>query len=917
MIEKSFDGAGLTQIKNAMQLGSDFFRFLCDSCPIGIFSTDSEGQCTYLNPQCRSIWDCTLEAGLGDKWFQFIYADDLPALFEEWSTGASEGCEVICELRCKTSQAEIRWVRLRSLPVFDKQHTFNGFISIVEDITDERAEAEQAEMERAQLLTNERAARADVERVQQQLTAIFETSPIGIGLLDNEQRFVAINEALAEINGLSREQHLGHTIPELFGRFDPELVALFQKIYSTGELFISPQFAVNVPGRDDRRPGYYNVHYLPTANRSGTVEETLIYVVDVTERVRLEQGRTFLSEASNLLASSLDYQTTLEQVARLAVPGLADLCCIHIFEEDGSIQQLAMVHANSKNLRWTNELRQNYGLNLNAPRGVAFTLRTGESDLLAEISDELLVKIAQDARHLEILRQMELKSAMAVPLIAYQKVLGAISFISTGSQRRYDQTDLALVEELARRASIAIDNARLYRTAQRDRVRAESANRVKDEFLAVLSHELRTPLNPILGWTQLLRSRQFNHETAQQALETIERNAKLLTQLIEDLLDVSRILQGKLSLNATTVNLVSIIEAALDTVQLSAEAKGIDLRFEIANSSVDNSRTIHDVSDSSSGSHTLRSLIHRSLFQVSGDSARLQQLVWNLLSNAIKFTPEGGRVDVTLSFIMGHSSWVTDGASSINDAQQITADQMRVANDTQLKPDEQEQTVNYAQITVSDTGKGIHPDFLPHVFEYFRQEDSKTTRIFGGLGLGLAIVRHIVELHGGTVDAESPGEGLGATFVVRLPLLRQESGATDKPRSHSAPSIAHPLQGIRVLAVDDDEDMRELLTFILRQAGAIVTVAASGLEALAILQKTRPDVLLADIAMPQMDGYTLLRQIRERIPEQEKQIPAIAVTAYAGELNERRVFAAGFQHYISKPLEPDRLIQEIVQLLNG
>ncbi len=474
----------------------------------------------------------------------------------------------------------------------------------------------------------------------------------------------------------------------------------------------------------------------------------LVYVVDVTERVRLEQGRIFLSEASNVLASSLDYQTTLEQVARLAVPKLADICCIHVYEEDGSIQQLAMVHADSENLLWVNELRQNYGLNLNAPRGVALTLRTGESDLLTEIPDELLVKVAQDARHLEILRQMELRSAMAVPLIAYQKVLGAISFISTGSRRRYDQTDLVLVEELARRTSIAIDNARLYRTAQRDRVHAESANRVKDEFLAVLSHELRTPLNPILGWTRLLRSRQFNHETARQALETIERNAKLLTQLIEDLLDVSRILQGKLSLNAATVSLVSIIEAALDTVQLSAEAKGIDLRFEIANSSVDNSRTIHDGSDLNAESLNLRPPIHERLFQVSGDSARLQQLVWNLLSNAIKFTPEGGRVDVTLSLVRGHSSWVTDDASSVNDTQKITANQVRVANDRQLKPDEPEQIVNYAQITVSDTGKGIHSDFLPHVFEYFRQEDSKTTRTFGGLGLGLAIVRHIAELHG-------------------------------------------------------------------------------------------------------------------------------------------------------------------------
>jgi predicted ATPase/signal transduction histidine kinase len=398
---------------------------------------------------------------------------------------------------------------------------------------------------------------------------------------------------------------------------------------------------------------------------------------------------------------------------------------------------------------------------------------------------------------------------------------------------------------------------------QTARAEAESANRIKDEFLAVLSHELRSPLNPILGWARLLRSQKLSEAKMQQALETIERNAKLQSELIEDLLDVSRILQGKLSLNTAPVNLVATVQAAIETVRLAAEAKSIEIK------------THFDLN----------------VGQVLGDSNRLQQVVWNLLSNAVKFTPSKGHISVTLSMVSSQPSWVDDERRIVNDKGLMT---------------------NYAQITVTDTGKGIHPNFLPHVFEHFRQADNATTRKYGGLGLGLAIVHHLVELHGGTVQVESPGEGLGATFTVQLPLMPNQS-TVNADIEPSKPALN--LNGVQILVVDDDHDTREFVAFVLEQAGAKVEMASSATEALASLARSQPSLLLSDIGMPDMDGYMLIRQVRALSSDKGGKIPAIALTAFAGEMNQQQALAAGFQMHLSKPVEPEHLILMIASLV--
>jgi signal transduction histidine kinase/CheY-like chemotaxis protein len=404
--------------------------------------------------------------------------------------------------------------------------------------------------------------------------------------------------------------------------------------------------------------------------------------------------------------------------------------------------------------------------------------------------------------------------------------------------------------DISKRKLVEEKQAELLAREHEARTEAELANRTKDEFLATLSHELRTPLTAMLGWTWMLRSRELEPETYQHALETIERNVRAQAQLIEDLLDVSRIITGKLRLEVSPSELVPVIEAALDTTRPAAEAKGIQLQAEL---------------DPSAG-------------PVLCDPARMQQVAWNLLSNAVKFTPRQGTVRVSLKRFDAH-----------------------------------------VEMSVSDTGQGIDQDFLPHVFDRFRQADSSTTRRHGGLGLGLGIVRHLVELHGGTVAAESAGDGAGATFTVSLPLMSPVSDARPLPEIESGPQLdCEPtLTGVHVLVVDDEPDARDLLTATLMQCEARVTAVASVDEAMSVLKQSPPDVLVSDIGMPVADGYELIQRVRGLEKENGGgQIPAIALTAYASDGARAAAIKAGFQKHLAKPIEPSILVQVIAGLVN-
>jgi signal transduction histidine kinase len=432
---------------------------------------------------------------------------------------------------------------------------------------------------------------------------------------------------------------------------------------------------------------------------------------------------------------------------------------------------------------------------------------------------------------------------------ALQTMYGELEVLVRQRTAELSRANEELKKEIAVRQWAEEERARLLVREQELRRQAEEANRMKDEFLATLSHELRTPLNAMLGWAQVLRLGKVDEAAAARALETIERNARVQAQLIADLLDVSRIITGKLRLEVQAVELPRIIEAALDSVRPGADAKGLrlDVRLDPLTS------------------------------PVMGDADRLQQVVWNLLSNAIKFTPQGGLVEVRLRL---------DGGS--------------------------------AEIRVLDTGAGIRPDFLPYVFDRFRQAESTITRSHGGLGLGLSIVRHLVELHGGSVAVRSDGEGKGAEFTVRLPVrLSVPEGTILTERVDATAGVWNNpslLGGVRVLIVEDEEDTRELLIASLQQCGAEVTAVASVAEALASLDRSLPDVLVSDLAMPDEDGYSLIRKVRSRDPEAGGKIPAAALTAYARAEDRVRALASGFQRHLPKPVDPSDLINLVASL---
>jgi PAS domain S-box-containing protein len=430
------------------------------------------------------------------------------------------------------------------------------------------------------------------------------------------------------------------------------------------------------------------------------------------------------------------------------------------------------------------------------------------------------------------------------------------------------QRFVGTVLNITAQKQIEVEREQLLAREQAAREAADRANRIKDEFLAVLSHELRSPLNPILGWSKLLQQGKLDATKTAIALETIERNAQLQVQLIDDLLDISRILRGKLSLTVTPVDLSAVITAALETVRLAADVKAIHIQ----------TTALPGVGI------------------VLGDAGRLQQVVWNLLSNAVKFTPNGGRVEVRLEQV-GKGEGGRGKGEALNHSRLPTPD-----------------SPSFAQIQVTDTGKGIRSSFLPYVFEHFRQEDSATTRQFGGLGLGLAIARQIVELHGGTIVVDSPGETQGATFTVCIPLALRPHAV---PAPERAPDAVKDLSGIHILVVDDDTDSREFLSFVLEQVGAIVTTVASGTEAVLAIAQRSPDILISDIGMPEMDGYMLLRHLRRLPPEHGGKIPAIALTAYAGELDQQQAIAAGFQYHLAKPIPPESVIATVAACLSS
>jgi signal transduction histidine kinase len=537
----------------------------------------------------------------------------------------------------------------------------------------------------------------------------------------------------------------------------------------------------------------------------------------------------FLAEASDMLAASLDHAATLDALVQLAVPAFADWCFVHLAEPVGSRRfHVAGIDAVPGGIADALE-RLVPSLPLDGVLPAIDRVKERQPLLVTDVGTAWL-------EGLQLLQQLAPKSLMVVPMLVHDRPIGTLAFLSTKSERHYGPADLALARALARRAATAVDNARVY-------AEAESA---KDQFLATLSHELRTPLTAMLGWVLMLQSGRLTGEEAASALASIERNTRVQAQLINDLLDVSRIVAGKLQLDRRPVDLQLVVGHALDSVRRAADAKRITI-------------TCASVPPTA---------------WVAGEAVRLEQVMVNLLGNAVKFTPEGGAIEVGV-----------------------------------------ERDDTWARLMVSDSGQGIEPSVLPHIFDSFRQADSSSTRRHGGLGLGLAIVRRLVAMHGGRVEAASGGRDRGATFTVWLPLLaddaRPATAATaDSPRPADEAGLPR-LDRVRALVVDDHEDSRRFVQTVLTGCGAEVREAGSVEAAFDVLTNTYIDVVVSDIGMPGSDGYDLVARLRAMEREHGGRIPVVALTAYASEEDRDRALTAGFSAHVAKPVSPAALARVV------
>lgn len=777
-------------------LPADFYRrqleVVCNNATLALFIMDEHQQCVYMNPAAEALTGYRLSETQGRPLHDVVhhtYPDGRPYPLCECpidqafpQNNQEQGEEVFVH-----KDGHFYPVAYTASPIRENNRPV-GTIIEVRDITQEKL-AEQARQEAAQ---REQALRQEAEIAQQRIETILSSISDGVFVLDQHWCYTYASDRLCEMIGKPRAEVIGQNHWELFpAATDTKLDLQFHRAMREQ---VEVQFEyLYIPWMR-----WFEYRVYPAA------DSITVFVAETTERKRDQDA---------LRESERRFRRLVE----------SNMFGVAFGDFAGS-----MHYANDYLLNLVGYTREE--IETGQVHWADFT--PAEFLLLdARAMAELKVKGVATPFEKEYLR----KDGTRVPIL--------IGLALLDEPYTQHQEMIAFYLDLTERKQAEAEREELLMREQSAREVAEQANRMKDEFLAIVSHELRSPLNPILGWSRLLQEQKLDQAKTAHALETIVRNAKLQAALIEDLLDVSRILRGKLSLDVLPVDLPLIIQAALETVRLSAEAKTIEI-------------------------HTM---LEADVGPVSGDPNRLQQIVWNLLSNAIKFTPGGGRVAVRL-----------------------------------------ERHGTLAQITVSDTGKGIAPDFLPHVFEYFRQEDGATTRKFGGLGLGLAIVHHLVELHGGTVQATSLGQGQGATFIVQLPLMLNSSHATQDNQS-TEPNLN--LSGIQVLVVDDADDTRDLIVFLLEQAGAKVVASASASEALAQLTHFQPDILLSDISMPGMDGYTLLRQVRALPIKQGQQVPAIALTAYAGEIDFQQAIGAGFQRHLSKPVEPETLIKTVADLV--
>jgi PAS domain S-box-containing protein len=824
------------------------YRTFVEATNAIVWTADGAGRANVDSPSWRAFTGQSKDEWLGLRGWEPVHPDDRIATGESWTKAKAERRTFEAEFRMRRHDGVYVWMAARAMPMLGEDGNVREWFGVTFDISSRKA----AEMQASEALVRERAARAAAERAESRWTTTLKSIGDAVIATDSNGKVTFMNSVAEGLTGWRSEEAEGRALVEVFRIFNEQTRQAVpnpvEKVLREGAIVGLANHTVLA--RRDGSEVPIDDSAAPIRDRDGNLFGVVLVFRDVTNEKREAIRREFLSRAGEALTTTLDYRDSLTTVAALAVPRLADWCSVDIIEPGDEVStQLAVAHADPAKVTFARELGQRYPPDSKSTNGVPNVLRTGRSELYSEISRDIIEAGARDAEHLRMLLELQLRSAMVVPLRGRERVLGAITFIFAESGRTYTEEDLALAEELARRAGVVIERrklederAALLERERHARTQADAANRMKDEFLATASHELRNPLQAILGWAKLLLQRDLPPEI-KKPIVTIERNARAQARLIEDVLDVSRIISGKLRLELGRASVEQAVADAVEAARPDAETKGVGLHVQVEPG-----------------------------VGIYADQVRLQQIVSNLVANAVKFTQSGGLVHVEAK---------SDGP--------------------------------ILRITVRDTGDGIEPTLLASIFEPFRQGDASTTRRHGGLGLGLAIVRRLVHAHGGTVRGESAGKGRGAAFIVELPLQSTDKTPpiSDRP---DAGTMGRRLRGRRILVVDDQPDALELAGEVLSSAGATVETVLSADDALDKLLDFRPDVLVSDIGMPNVDGYGLIRRVRSLGPASGGLTPAVALTAYAGGDDRERCMAAGFQSHLAKPVDPEQLVTVVARL---